>query len=158
MSFTVTAGRGRRNHVQLSRAVRFRQAANVTQAFGHDTAGGGRNINGNHDARIFKGLLNFLGGNNARIELNNLFPLNRAIRQTEIIEKFFCQSVRNFGEFNFKFFFAFFGAAAERFDDVGIKRFASGDEFPKTLTTRLQIAIAGKRSSIAAAIAPCQSM
>jgi hypothetical protein len=28
----------------------FGQAANVAQAFGHDAAGGGRNINANHGA------------------------------------------------------------------------------------------------------------
>jgi len=32
----------------------FRQRANVAQAFGHDAAGGGRNINANPNARIFK--------------------------------------------------------------------------------------------------------
>jgi hypothetical protein len=32
----------------------FRQRANVAQAFGHDAAGGGRNINANHGVCIFK--------------------------------------------------------------------------------------------------------
>jgi hypothetical protein len=32
----------------------FRQTANVAQAFGHDAASGGRNINANHAASIFK--------------------------------------------------------------------------------------------------------
>jgi hypothetical protein len=44
---TVQAGRGRRSRVRLSRAVRFPAGANVAQAFGHDAAGGGRNINAN---------------------------------------------------------------------------------------------------------------
>jgi hypothetical protein len=36
---------GTKHHI-----VTFRQAANVAQAFGHDAAGGGRNINANHAA------------------------------------------------------------------------------------------------------------
>jgi len=41
------AGRGRRNRVRRARAFAFRQRANGAQAFGHDAAGGGRNINAN---------------------------------------------------------------------------------------------------------------
>jgi hypothetical protein len=47
-AYGATAGRGRRSRVRLARAVRFPAGANVAQAFGHDAAGGGRNINANH--------------------------------------------------------------------------------------------------------------
>jgi hypothetical protein len=47
--------RGRRSRDRRARAFAFRQRTNAAQAFGHDAAGGGRNINANHVAPIFKG-------------------------------------------------------------------------------------------------------
>jgi len=50
-----TTPRGRRSRVRRARAVRFLAGANVAQAFGHDAAGGGRNINANPYAPIHNG-------------------------------------------------------------------------------------------------------
>jgi hypothetical protein len=41
----------------------FRQAANIAQAFGHDAAGGGRNINANSVTQFFKEAAGISGKN-----------------------------------------------------------------------------------------------